>query len=279
MIIGISGRIGSGKDTVAAIIQYLVAKKQAGYNNPESEEDLNAYLKNTHYRYSNWKIKKFAGKLKECVSIVTGFSLDKLEDINVKNSDLGDNWERWYNYHYKLRSNINSKGRIDKYVATQLEVERQHDLLSNNMNGHSFTVERLTVRKLLQELGTEVGRAIHPDFWVNALMVDYTSTFSNNPWYDDKGIHDVSEQDELEHSPMYANWIITDMRFPNELQAITSRNGITIRLTRNSDVPATHESETALDDAEFKYVINNDFSTIDELMPLVKDVLIKEKIL
>ena len=277
MIIGISGRIGSGKDTVATIIQYLVAKKQAGYKNPESEEDLNCYLKGDHRKHSTWEVKKFASKLKECVSIITGFSLDQLEDIDIKNSDLGDNWERWYNTHYKLQSNTNPKGRLDKYVATQLEVERQHDLISNTISGHHFVVERLTVRKLLQELGTEVGRAIHPDFWVNALFTNYVLEGGNEGG--ERTASDGGYYSAPSYKGNYPNWIITDMRFPNELQTITSRNGITIRLTRNSDVPATHESETALDDAEFKYVINNDFSTIDELIPLVKDVLIKEKIL
>ena len=53
------------------------------------------------------------------------------------------------------------------------------------------------------------------------------------------------------------NWFITDCRFPNEIKAIKARNGITIRLDRNTTpsldgetfvnkLQRTHTSETAL---------------------------------
>ena len=84
------------------------------------------------------------------------------------------------------------------------------------------------------------------------------------------------------------NWIITDMRFPNELQAVKDRGGITIRVNRDilNEIPYQkayretheHESETALDNAEFDYVIEND-SNVEELTKQVKKILIKEEII
>ena len=75
------------------------------------------------------------------------------------------------------------------------------------------------------------------------------------------------------------------MRFPNELEAVKKHNGITIRINRGL-VERTgkmiqgpeHISETALDDAEFDYVIEND-CTIDDLIEKVREILIKENII
>tara|TARA_B110000858_G_scaffold76181_1_gene88309 strand:+ start:1547 stop:2104 length:558 start_codon:yes stop_codon:yes gene_type:complete len=107
----------------------------------------------------------------------------------------------------------------------------------------------LTPRKLLQLLGTEAGRVIiHPNLWVNALFSDYDS--SSN--YDSK-------------------WIITDVRFPNECQAIKDRGGIVIRINRDSDVVDNHSSETALDNYyDFDHVVDNNGSIDDLTNNLIK---------
>jgi hypothetical protein len=71
-----------------------------------------------------------------------------------------------------------------------------------------------------------------------------------------------------------SNWIITDVRFPNEAQAIKDRGGIIIRIERpggESHCGGAHASETALDDYDFDIVINND-GTIDELIDKVKQL-------
>ena len=56
----------------------------------------------------------------------------------------------------------------------------------------------------------------------------------------------------------------------NELKSVKDHGGITLRLTRNSNVPATHPSETELDNAEFDYVIDNEGKTLEETYELVK---------
>ena len=106
----------------------------------------------------------------------------------------------------------------------------------------------LTPRKILQLLGTEAGRdIIHPNIWVNSLFADYTTD---------------------------SNWIITDVRFPNEAKAIKDRGGIVVRIERpggESHCGGAHASETALDDYDFDIVINND-GTIEELIDKVKQL-------
>lgn len=132
----------------------------------------------------------------------------------------------------------------------------------------------MTYREFLQKLGTEGMRVgVHTNIWVNALFSDY-----NPVTYSDRGGWE------------YPNWIITDMRFPNELEAVEEREGITIRVVRSFNhkmgsketgtlnLTPLHPSETALDDAKFDYEIIND-GTIEDLVDKVKEILIQEKII
>jgi len=90
----------------------------------------------------------------------------------------------------------------------------------------------MTVRELLQKLGTEAIRdGLHKDAWVNALFSDY-------------------HQGE--------NWVITDMRFPNEYEAVIRWGGFVVRLEREGIKPINaHQSETALDNFAFNYRLLN----------------------
>jgi hypothetical protein len=95
---------------------------------------------------------------------------------------------------------------------------------------------------------------------------------------------------EEENNLVYPSWCITDMRFPNEMEAVVERKGITIRVVRPhgytnphtgeyKEMPLSyHPSETSLDDAEFDYKIIND-AGIPELIEKVREILIKEKII
>ena len=66
----------SGKDTTGKIIQYLTSD----YVN---KCDFETYLRHI-IDFPEWKIKKFAGKLKEIVSILTNISIIDLEKQEVK---------------------------------------------------------------------------------------------------------------------------------------------------------------------------------------------------
>lgn len=112
---------------------------------------------------------------------------------------------------------------------------------------------KYTPRKLLQNIGTDLFRnQLHPNIWVSSTFANY--------------LNDA--------------WIITDVRFPNELQAIKDRNGIVIRVNRNNSLfkSVIHESETSLDNCAFDYVIENN-SDIPTLVEKVKEILIKENII
>lgn len=248
MIIALSGRAGSGKDTVGEIIQYLTGV--------DADGKFSKYLNWSHS--SNFEIKKFAGKLKVIGSILSGVPVEYFEDQDFKKLPMSLEWG-------------------------------------------------MTYREFLQKLGTEAMRdGLHTNVWVNALFADYHPT-PNKSMEESFMEQFVTGSSEIHYQ--LPNWIITDMRFPNELDAVQSKGGITIRVNRYPDVKVSHSgkegdftiekfdknnpkhialkagedktlhpSETALDDAKFDYVIEND-GTLDELVEKVRAILIREKII
>lgn len=109
------------------------------------------------------------------------------------------------------------------------------------------------VRRLLQVFGTEVVRDLFgPDAWVDAL---------------DKTVFD--DEDELEQ------FVITDVRFPNEAEYVRRNNGILIKVTRpdyHNGVDAKHASEALVDTLPWDYSAVNSGS-IDDLRVTVLAIM------
>ena len=240
MIIGISGKKQAGKDTVGKIIQYLDVRYGGNGNVP-----IGFNLDTIDSRvieatgHTKWHVKKFAGKLKEIVSILTGISLEDLEKESVKNQILPEHW--WYWVIIRTSKRIAYIGNEDFYKV---------DI--------SCALIKPTIREILQEVGTDALRNIvHPDIWVNSLFTEYRKE---------------------------KNWIITDVRFPNEAYAVVEKGGFLIRINRPgygtsmSALANDHESEIALDAYDFDIVISND-GTITDLIGKVKEILIRQGIL
>lgn len=120
----------------------------------------------------------------------------------------------------------------------------------------------MTIRDFLQKLGTDALRnGLHPNSWVNALMMEYTQT--EHVGYDSEGTN-IYE---------YPNWIITDVRFPNEARAIKNAGGIIVRVNRPGYKPVNdHPSEIALDKWDFDYTLDNS-GTISDLKKDVENIL------
>ena len=275
MLIGISGKIGTGKDTVGKIIQYLI-------NNLDktdiSFEEFNRRLPAFPKDYKTpVEIKKFADKLKDTVCLWTGCTREQLEDHNFKDTEIGPDWVR---YAKAIGFGARDGKRI-MWSNTCTKEEYEEEYKTNWQTAYKVN---LTYRHLLQLLGTECMRnTIHLNGWVNALFSEYKSNYNT---YAGEVLKDS-----------YPNWIITDMRFPNELEAVKVRGGITIRVERpvhkcecttleaedcnkkcSKSVKFEHESETALDGAIFDYIIHND-GTIEDLIEKVRVILVEEKLL
>lgn len=134
-IISVSGQIGSGKDEVGKIIQYLTSPEaiyKGGYS----------HCKDMGFSYEvNWEIKKFAGKLKQIASIITGVPVDKFEDQEFKKTNMPECWDK------------------------------------PQQSGRYKALKPMTYRQFLQELGTNAMRDnLHSNVWVSALFSDYNTS-------------------------------------------------------------------------------------------------------
>lgn len=261
-LIGISGHKNSGKDLVANMIQYLTSSYY-----PKME--FLQYLKENKQSVTDspFHIKRFADTLKDIVCILLGCTREQLEDRDFKEKELPEEWWCWkvyldtkYYYHdYEL---VPFTGELDVYKQLHESPE--------NFFGHELV--KLTPRLLLQLLGTDCGRnIIHPNIWCMATFNDYKGDVEE--WKDIEGYETVITPSPIVPTK-YPNWIIPDVRFPNEVEAIKKRGGIVIRVNRSGfEDNDIHPSEIALDNYQyFDYIINND-SDIPALLEKVKEFL------
>lgn len=102
-------------------------------------------------------------------------------------------------------------------------------------NGYKDSKYGKEMRELMQRLGTDCGRQlIDEDVWVNATLPPRDEFYPKNI-------------------------VITDVRFPNEFEAIRERGGYVFRVERPGVTAANaHISETAIDGFPFDAVIEND---------------------
>jgi len=95
-------------------------------------------------------------------------------------------------------------------------------------------------RVLLQLWGTNYRRVENENYWVDLVKQQI-----------------LGEPD--------TNWVITDVRFPNELELIKQLGGVSVEIVRDvvgNGIPK-HDSETALDDAIFDFHLQNDLEIVD----------------
>lgn len=264
-LIGINGKIGSGKDLVADIIQYVYFCRKENIDICYSGFD--DYINNIRID-EYWEVKKFADKLKECTCLLLGCTRKMLENRKYKESELGEEW--WYY--------IAKDGKTPSGLFTVEEYNKLH----KNQQDYLKLV-KLTPRLILQLLGTECGRLIiHPNVWVNALMAEYntiTMSYHNDILIGrpDECRGKICYYPGYNEKEVFPNWIITDVRFPNEAEAIKARKGILIKINRPNNTIETsgiqqHPSEIALDDYQFDYTIENE-GTIEDLLFKINDIL------
>jgi hypothetical protein len=300
MVIGISGRLGSGKDTVGEIIQYLTGVDANG-----------KFTKGLNWSHtSSFEVKKFAGMLKYFASRLTGIPVEYFEDQDFKKTVLPPCWDT-YGIRFVYPGGLEDANLYGSFATIEEAVEFERKERKALQWGSDLKTridsKQMTVREFLQVLGTEAMRdGLHTNVWVNGLFADYKAM--PNKTMDESFMEQfVTGSSAIRYT--YPNWIITDMRFPNEIAAVELREGITIRVNRDAAIKVQHSgkgddftiekfdknnpkhvalkagqdkmlhpSETALDDSKFDYVIEND-GTLDELVEKVRAILIREKII
>ena len=108
------------------------------------------------------------------------------------------------------------------------------------------------VRRLLQVMGTEVGRdLIYPAIWI----------------------------DGVRNKMRNGHYVITDVRFENEAEMIRShREGLLVKIIRDGVGPVnTHSSDSGLPDSMFDLIINNDGSLEEFLQSVEKIASLKSQ--
>lgn len=241
MIIGISGKKQHGKNAFARMFSALEVfritsehnlkawnKEIRHYGKTPLEIAMNVEAEKKVIHFGLYQHKAFADKLKQIAALLFGIDVTQFEDDDFKNSYLPEEWNTWIE---------EEAGTIDLDIG---QVKMTNKIL-----------KRYTYREFLQVVGTNLFREqFHPDTWVNATLADYKPV---NESYWPQGVPQPKDG--------MPNWLITDVRFPNEAKAIKDRGGILVRINRVELFPSDdqHPTETALDNyKDFDYTIYND---------------------
>ena len=255
MIIGISGKLQTGKNTSAHMMQYIIENYKEGL---DADSMFASYLLGYDYDFKKTEQKQFASKIKQIVALLINCDVKDLEDESFKNKILPKEWwkvkvttlDLKYGYEHVYFDYLTEQDKLEDY-----KTERAHDIVIEY-------VDEMTPRQMMQLIGTDCFRdVIHPNIWVTSLFADYNEN---------------------------SNWFITDCRFPNEAKAIKDKGGIIIRINRQTSpsldgkvfvnrLQRTHPSETALDEyTGWDYVISNN-GTFKELFIKLFEILENER--
>lgn len=128
-------------------------------------------------------------------------------------------------------------------------------------------------RIALQTLGTEWGRRLYQNVWIDAAFNEMKEV---NSFDDVQGYHLGTAPQDL---PPPRNWVITDGRFKNEVRRSRELGGITVLLTRGlKESTDPHPSEAELrtiDHKEFDFIFDNANYTLEQLPSALK-LMLKE---
>ena len=167
----------------------------------------------------------------------------KMLEVLYANPDIS--YEDFANKRYKNFADIQIVHFADSLKETAQVLFRIGECETNTQEVKKTTINWIdkTVRELLQGIGQGLRDAIDPNLWVKILFAN------TEDW---------------------SNYIIADVRYPNEVYAIKKRNGVLIRIDRKGAGAGNHSSETALDNyKEWDVHIENNGS-IEDLFEAMK---------
>lgn len=106
------------------------------------------------------------------------------------------------------------------------------------------------VRIFLQRMGASGRERLDKGVWVRAALRDVDNLMKDG-----------------------TSVVISDVRYPNEAEAIRKRGGIIVRIDRPNVFIDNDVSETSMDDEIFEVTIDND-GTIDDLAATVRTLIV-----
>jgi hypothetical protein len=142
------------------------------------------------------------------------------------------------NYDYKRIAFADPMRHALQIINPRLDsITRVSDFVDDY--GWDIAKKNPEVRRLLQVLGTDFGRKmLGDDVWIKMA------------------VRDLRQDDRV---------VISDVRFPNEADAIKKLGGTVWRINRKNNSPVnSHPSEHAMDNYMFSHVIYND-GTLEDL--------------
>jgi hypothetical protein len=152
-------------------------------------------------------------------------------------------------YGYKRLAFADSMRQALLIINPQLDsITRVSDLVEDY--GWDLAKRNPEIRRLLQVLGTDFARnMLGDDVWINIALSG------------------IKSEDKI---------VVSDVRFPNEAEAIKKLGGTVWRINRHNHTAVNgHTSERAMDNYMFNYVIYNDGTLAelsDEVFALAKEL-------
>lgn len=209
LIIGIGGELGSGKDTAAAMINYIIS---AGLINASYNEFI---IRRKSYELTHAdKITHYGDPLKQVVSIMYNIPLEHCYSREHKDN-------LWYCMKER-RYLTEAEASMPQYHKVTIDMLKYTSLAVIIEVVHSKTIV-IKLRTLLQYVGTNLCRFnLDKDLWVNAT---------------------ISKAAEIAETKKHC--VVPDVRFANENDVIKNHVwGYTLLIDRESSKQgSTHDSE------------------------------------
>ena len=310
-IIAIAGAAGSGKDTAALIIEFLLNSNELAHKYPhknyfgEREQQFIDDLQTMQYidvaqkyllnEFCSWKICHYADALKKIVSILTNIRVEKLNDRAIKDSPI-NNWKMYSIYNDELKSQVYFRCIEDCELYAE-----QH-----NIQQYQIRQIDVTPRILMQYIGTELLRnQFNQNVWIDVL---FNSTYQGDMIIADlryqNCLDDVKNRGALcvkiktcvaqlalrwwatldyqQARYWLTKWLIDVYKIEPSKINITDKQLEDIEYIEVIDmyeayIHSKHSSDNQLDDKHFDYVIEND-GRIDELYFKIKQMLIEKQL-
>ena len=219
IIVGVKGTKGSGKDTVADMIRYIMAAgtTQASYDN---------YIWFTKNRDSELDVPilHFADKIKDDLSLILNINRSCFDDSKYK--------DELY-YHFRTGSFIKKTDAIVPIEEITLDY-LNHDTLANLRDAYKDDCI-IKLRTLMQYYGTEVMRNhIGKEVWINSTI-----------------------NKAIQNRDYYGFAVIADVRFVNEWQAVRNVGGKIIHVVRGRLEDKVEHSSEYITSSSSDYEIEN----------------------
>lgn len=118
----------------------------------------------------------------------------------------------------------------------------------------------LTPRYIMQRVGTEMGREVHKETWVRYCFEQIERARRREPVI----LHIPAKRGFFPAASSGVNasqWVVTDVRLPDEARAVQNRGGRVIKAIRPSLLQGAvdmHQTETCIDDIRADHLLLND---------------------